>query len=1213
MTTQIDQDRRQGYPRLRPYLSVIGLLLCLAALPSTATAKTYEQVDTFGGALKPGETSEEFELGRVSALAVNSTGAGGVAKGTVYAVLAIGEKQVRIARFEPTIGGLKFVERWDVIDLAEEKERVKNSQPPYSICGPAVVSESLIGSASCSLGPDGGPGSIGVAVDQTTGNVYASLNPNGNEVPQGEDILIEYPANGSEVLTRFGEKGPTSTGHVLETPEKIHGSVGSSTLAVNHAGEVFYFDYMAFDNFYHRLMVFRPTTPGDYTEYEYAGHSHDISAGFFGQSVFPTSPKVDEAGHVYVFGESGEVTEFDPAFPDKAICSFSFKDGGVQAATVDPSTDEVFLWTYKQRLRIHQLSACEGGAFHEIGEFALTNERENLSALVVDPNRQLSPGRQPGVLYGAAPGPGVKGGLSTSALGYIFAQPEERPPTLEGVAPANVAVTSGVLSAKIDPRGFATHYAFHFLTEAEYMAQGESFAEAAESPIGGADLAPVGGNRRVEAVISGLEPDTAYVFQVIASSNCSPAEPSKVCTVESAAYGLHTYAANLQGLPDGRAYEMVSPPEKHGGQVFSAEPARSSCFIQCKPGESSERFPLQSSPDGGSVVYEGEPFGQQGALIENEYFSRRTAGGWETTTLAPGLLQNRNEGNGYAAFDPGLTSGILRQSLPVLSGSTPGEYMNLYSQPTADPGSTAALLTGANAAPTCASGTGQGSLELTYAGASTDLSRVFFEANDILTPEATGACGETNLYEWAGGSLRVVNLLPAAAQSAPGATFGSGRWLKSGNPNNPSPVTTHAISDDGSRVFFTGADGNLYVRLDGSSTLEVPSPGNCKEATPLAERVCYLTASADGSRVLLSSGQAYSLDKGGIAYEPSVDLSGGQGGFLGIAGQSEDLSRIYFVDTTDLTGAEENHYGSTASAGERNVYSWSSGTTRFVAQLAIDYGDSGSGDFTAAPGRRTAQASPAGRWLAFQNVSPITGYDNRGLCQGSLETKTFKEKSCVEVFLYDAQSDSLVCASCNPSGSRPLGDASVPVSIGERSYLPPPRALTDNGRLFFDSGDQLAPGDTNGHVEDVYEFEPMGVGGCTRTDHCLNLISPGRGSADSNFLTMDGSGDNVFFTTRDQLVKADKDELFDLYDARVGGGFAETAPPTECKGEACQQAAPPSFPQAPPPSMGLTGEANTRSGCRKGRVKHGGRCVKKSKHRARKHHNKRSGRKGGNR
>lgn len=1158
-------------------------LLCLVLLPPVAAAKPYVEVGTFGGIAKGGELSEEAQLEGVSALAVNYTGAGGVPKGTVYAVThANGENNV--ARFSPEGSGLKFVERWGVMSPRDEKFREEHGVAPYPICGPAVAvpGEGLTGSPNCAMSAAGSQGGLGIAVNQTTGYVYVAEETGVN--PVGTTLIHVYTPNGSAVVARFGEQGPTGSGQgklEAETPSQIHSSTDPGTLAVNADGEVFVFDLESNNKFFHRLMVFKPKEPGNYSAYEYAGQSADIGAGFLGETNYPTQPVVDDDGYVYV-ATSLHVEKYDPATPDAPVCTYSFPPGGITAMTVNPATGEPFFYSNATKpRRIRELSACENGEFKLTNETEVAPFRETLFALAFDPVRQLSAGREPGVLYGAAPqGP---------ALGYIFAQPEENPAVIGDVAPTNVTSRSATLTAVIDPRGFVTHYAFHYLTQSQYEAQGETFSGALEAPMGGADLAPASGTQRVEASVTGLEPATTYVFQVVASSNCSPAEPTKVCPVESIAAALHTYAIKAPGPADGRAYELVSPVDKQGGQVLPANPSRKSCAVACKPGLVATRFPSQSTSDGSKVVFEGEPFGSGGALIENEYLSRRTAAGWQTTTLAPSQLQNR-DGNGYNAFDLSLTAGVLTQGTPALTGSTPGEYRNLYRQSTSEPESLTSILTSANASPTCSPGSGLGSLKVIYAGGSTDLSRVFFEANDALTAESAGSCGQSNLYESVAGGLRAVNVLPGDGVSSPGAVFGSGQLLESGNPNNPSRVVTHAISDDGSRAFFTGADGHLYVRIDGATTLEVPGPGNCSAATPLAQRVCFLTASADGSSVVISNGQVYAENETGSAYEPSIDLAQGQGGFQGIAGQSEDLSHLYFVDTANLTGGEENDQGGVAEAGENNLYSSVDGSTHFIATLGTKDVTLEREDWVAATAVRTAKASPAGRWLAFQSEASLTGYEN-------------SEKQ--EVFLYDSQTQALECASCNPSGSRPVGDSLLPTYAGAGGYLPQAPYLTDSGRLLFDSGDRLVPADTNGTVEDLYEYEPQGVGDCSEPNSCLNLISSGRGASDSNFLTMDETGDNIFFTTRSRLVGADKDELIDLYDARVGGGFPEPQPPVECEGEACQQASG-SPGQPAPSSMNLPSENSStparRHGCKKGKVKRSGRCVKKRKsHKGKKH------------
>ena len=76
--------------------------------------------------------------------------------------------------------------------------------------------------------------------------------------------------------------------------------------------------------------------------------------------------------------------------------------------------------------------------------------------------------------------------------------------------------------------------------------------------------------------------------------------------------------------------------------------------------------------------------------------------------------------------------------------------------------------------------------------------------------------------------------------------------------------------------------------------------------------------------------------------------------------------------------------------------------------------------------------------------------------------------------MYDNTSGSLVCASCNPTHTLPLGSSQLdPIEGGLLSggNLYVQHNLSDDGsRLFFDSSDALSPRDVN-DVEDVYEYE----------------------------------------------------------------------------------------------------------------------------------------------
>jgi hypothetical protein len=700
----------------------------------------------------------------------------------------------------------------------------------------------------------------------------------------------------------------------------------------------------------------------------------------------------------------------------------------------------------------------------------------------------------------------------------------------------------------------------------------------------------------VTAPVSGLAPETIYRFRVIATSGCKgPGEP--LCEAIGETTSFRTFPTDLAGLPDGRAYELVSPAQKHDGEVFPADWYISSCLGECKPpgAQVLSVFPMQSVPDGNAVSYMGFPFSSsEGASVVNSYISRRTATGWQTTAMSPRLQGNR-VGLSYAeSLDQGV---ITTEGGAPLAAGGPVGYENLYLQDAQDPPSPQPLLTTGLFQALSVSGRPYREaccLIVAYGGHSPDFSAQYFEANDSLTssdayapqPPDPGQAGR-DLYESREGQLALVNVLPGNTAVATGASFASA------SPD------TNADAEDGRRVYWK-TDTHLYMREDKRITREVHDPGS------------FLTASPDGLEVLLSDGCLYSM----TTTSCSADLTQGKGGFLGIAGQSQDLSRIYFIDTAVLPG--ENELEEEAEPGKPNLYLYETGAgTRFITTL-VSSDSAGENDtlndWAAAPGTRTAEASPDGRYLAFGSISPPTGYDNVGPCGGGTTQNhtALVAAPCKEVFLYDSATGRLTCPSCNATGEAPLGNSTLRRinGSGQNGWLPQPRYLTDQGRLFFDSSDRLSPRDSNGRVEDVYEMEPGDVGSCVRVAGCVLLISAGTGSVDSNFLAMDERGENVFFTSRDRLVKADTDELIDVYDARVGGGFPNEgkADLAECRGEACQTTTS-NQPAAPVSgTSGFQGTGNVKpenkpvnkpvkvqqkaQRCPKGKTRHKGKCVK---------------------
>ena len=193
----------------------------------------------------------------------------------------------------------------------------------------------------------------------------------------------------------------------------------------------------------------------------------------------------------------------------------------------------------------------------------------------------------------------------------------------------------------------------------------------------------------------------------------------------------------------------------------------------------------------------------------------------------------------------------------------------------------------------------------------------------------------------------------------------------------------------------------------------------------------------------------------------------------------------------------------------------------------------------------------------MSTASP-TGYDN--IDTGVIEPNN-KGNPDFEVYLYDATENRLVCASCDPDGASPAGDSYLPLS-GVGTYQP--TFLSEDGMVFFSSQEALVPQDING-ATDVYEYENGHV----------YLISGGKGTLGSYLDTVSPNGENVFFTTWEQLVAQDQDEQADLYDARADGGFPAPAPAlAACDGEACRGSSPPAPALGSPASTAFSGVGN---------------------------------------
>src|SRR5690606_4097192 len=130
-----------------------------------------------------------------------------------------------------------------------------------------------------------------------------------------------------------------------------------------------------------------------------------------------------------------------------------------------------------------------------------------------------------------------------------------------------------------------------------------------------------------------------------------------------------------------------------------------------------------------------------------------------------------------------------------------------------------------------------------------------------------------------------------------------------------------------------------------------------------------------------------------------------------------------------------------------------------------------------------------------------------------------------QIYRYELGDSAPTCVSCPRDGAAPRGVPNPKLWFEFESVSA--RGVSDDLRqIFFDTEEAFDPRDTNG-VRDVYRWK----------DGELALISTGRDSRPSFFLDNGADGGSVFFATAEGIYPDDVDDIYDVYVARVGGGF----------------------------------------------------------------------------
>lgn len=955
----------------------------------------------------------------------------------------------------------------------------------------------------------------GVAVNDTTGDVYVADSGNDRVDDFGSDGIFVRAWGGGvaggvgfQVCTVTCQKGVSGVAPgEFERPEGIAVDNSGKTAAEDPSvGDVYVVDTG------HDL-VDRFSAAGIYEGHlseacEVPGESLPCKeVPFVGVAGVAVNPE----GDVWVLeGEGGRVDEFNPTGEQVG----GFKGGWeyAHAITLD-AAGHVYVGRGPAGSETHPVERCtatgecssltelvsiglafdtsSGGLFADEGTSIATVDSASGAVLESFGKEHLTAGA------GIAVSPDATVYVAGAAAGDIDVLPlAPLSPAVRNESVSEVTGDSVTFEAEVKPSGEAgepgTEYYFEYTTAERF--QREGFTGASSAPVSPATLAPSFEFAIVSTHVQGLSPGTPYRFRAVAVNSHKPAAEGELnAKDEEVVHTFSTRGTGVFGLPDGRAWELVSPADKHGALL---EPI-------------GEGWVIQAARDGGGITYVANaPTESAPAGYDNfeQVLSTRTASGWSSQDITPpqstATKLSVGAGNEYRFFSEDLSRAVVQPFGPFTpcvneegagqpclsteaSEQTAFLRTNFYNGNVSEPctsGCYTPLVTGAAGHANVPEGTVFGQISNTsgdscppdlicgpeFVGAAPDGSDVLLGSLVSLT-----VGGTPGVFEWRAG-------VPAGEQ----LRQPKGQVLSDG---------AEVFSSEGHLVFEVPATGEV-LRLDAAQGVSEPAGGG--EAT-------LLYASSDASRVFFSDpkqltgapgGGVYACrivkGEGGLSCELELTSLEGAGVFAAgaLIGASEDGSYLYFHNGDQLLVEHDE-----ASGWTQTLIATVSGADENDWQVDL--------------ARRTSRVSADGGWFAFMSQVGLTGYDNRDAVSGVPDE---------EVFLFDAARpvsegvagvvDNPLCASCDPTGARPHGveygrggntavAPELPLAGGFKVWegtawlaanvpgwtpyalqvaVYQSRYLSDSGRLFFNSSDALVPKDVNG-TGDVYEFEPVGV------------------------------------------------------------------------------------------------------------------------------------------
>jgi hypothetical protein len=575
-------------------------------------------------------------------------------------------------------------------------------------------------------------------------------------------------------------------------------------------------------------------------------------------------------------------------------------------------------------------------------------------------------------------------------------------------------------------------------------------------------------------------------------------------------------------LPDGRAYERVSPADTDGTPALQLEGGVVHALNDNEVIWGFGATPATDTTNGANGTY----------------LARRTPTGWSSQSLLPA---NAEFDRAYVLYDatPDLSASVWYIRDAVSVGSPPPQNAHPQRYDYRDAGGTFTTIV-----------TDDGSFTTNYAGITEDGQTVVY-SSPVTPAGLSDAGGVLKVYRWRHGGP-VERIADGAGDPLAACAVDY-----AGGPSVAGSSMTNNVSADGTTVFLQTGPGcpttfsQLYVNTGGVTTLvSGPTDGT---ANPVggARSVVFRGGAADGqSAYFRTISKLSSTDNDTFAdlyrwtapqgATPAavtcISCAPAVGRRVGEVLVSPTGSHVYFVATGIIAGSGQ--------AGVKSLFVYTAGGSV----------------------RRVMAGNPA----LMNLVTTATTRDGAAI--------VFTIGTTLYQGVVSNADVTTACVSCDSDGNPASGAVSIQGAALNNGFgFTNPRGfaglggygglvMTDDGAtVVFGSSDVLTDDATPG-VPHVYQWSSGGGPSLIAEDTRggSGQISP--------------SGASLFFVSADRLTADTVQDTTTLYAARVGGGFPLPPPPlSPCQGDACQGVAgsgnsPPTSPTAP--TAGVAGSGN---------------------------------------